>query len=136
MEVAAGDEFAVGGVEGEEGGVEEVGDFGVIGWGCGGGGGEGAFAAVASEGGAAGFLDDVVGDLEEPAGHALFLRGFAGLGFFEEDEEDGLGDVGGEVGVFGLAECGGVDEVGVLGGGCGVGVGRCGHGGSGGFVSF
>ena len=61
-------------------------------------------AAVGAEGGEG----DVAGGFEEPGGGVVLGDGFV---FAGGDEEDGLGDVFGEVGVSGLAEGGGIDEV-------------------------
>jgi hypothetical protein len=69
------------------------------------------FVVVAAGGGAAGFFDGEAGDVEEPTGHVGLLGRAALVDAASEEDEDGLGDVGGEVGVAGLTESGGVDEV-------------------------
>ena len=106
---------AVGGGEGGEGGVEVGGEFVGVGGGwrvgeCGSHGGGLLFVFLAALGGAAGVGGAEFCDFEEPGGEEF--GGAEGVGAFGEEEEDGLGDVFGEVG-RGLAFCGGVDEGGV-----------------------
>ena len=81
-----------------------------IGWGGGDGWGHGGgllFVVFSALVGAAGVGGAVAGNFEEPGGEEFGVA--EGFGFLCEEEEDGLGDVFGEVG-RGLAFGGGVDE--------------------------
>jgi hypothetical protein len=127
FEVTAGEDFAVEGREFEKGGVEVVeGDrVGVV---HGGGLREGrrtVFVIGAATLGTGVGLDGVDGDGEEPCGEARVGRCAAGGAFAGKQEEDGLGDFGGGVGVAGLTQSGGVDQLEVAG----VDAGRGGKGG-------
>ena len=110
LKVAEDEEFAVGGGEGGDGVVEkgeEVGDGGGFGGNRGRLHGGLAFVALAAAVGAAGVLGTEAGRLKEPAGEGGAIA--KSVGFLNEEEEDGLGDVVGVVGA--LAGGGGVDEV-------------------------
>ena len=105
-------DVAIGRGESDEGGIEMGGE---VGGDCGGDGfgtGHGGLAFVASATGldAAQIGGTEAGGVMKPADEGAAMGNF--VGFFREEDEDGLGDVGG-VGVAGEARRGGVDEIGV-----------------------
>jgi hypothetical protein len=113
FEVTAGEDFAVEGREFEEGGVE-MGEQDLVSGRHDGGfleGGRTAFVEGAAALGALPCLDGVGGDGEEPSDEAGVERGAVSGAFSSEKKKDGLGDVGGGIGVAGLAQRGGVDKV-------------------------
>ncbi len=67
-----------------------------------------AFVALSAKLAAANVGGAVASGIEEPAGKT---RGRNTVGFFGENNEDGLGDILGSGGVAGLAQCGGIDEI-------------------------